>query len=92
VSAVEEDEEDMLVSKTLGEDFVGSVRIGLAWCRDSYRWMKPVAIRLHPLDQYLEATKWPYGWPPLVVDEKTPRQTAVIELADPDRAEQLTLL
>ena len=82
----------MLVSKTLGEDFVGSVNFGLAWCRSEYRWMKPVAIRLHPLDQYLDAAKWPYGWPQLVLDPKTPRQTAVIELVDPDKAEQLTLL
>lgn len=72
----------MLISKPLGEDFNGSVKFGLAWCRENYRWLTPVAIRLHPLDQYLDASKWPTYWPPLVVDEKTPRQTAVIELAD----------
>ena len=81
-----------MISKTLGEDFHGSVQFGLAWCKGTYGWMKPVAIHLHPLDQFYSAEKWPYGWPPLVVDEKTPRHTAVIELADPEKAEQLALL
>ena len=84
----------MLVSKTLGEDFYGSVKVGLAFAKDEarVRRMEVKAIRLHPLDQTVSVEKWPYGWPPLVVDEKTPRRTALFELTDPDRVEQLTLL
>lgn len=84
----------MLVTKKLGEDFYGSVRIGLAFAKEEarVRRMEVTAIRLHPLDQTVSAEKWPYGWPPLEVDEKTPRRVALFELVDTDEAVQLTLL
>jgi len=70
------------------------VKFGLLVAKEEARVlrMEVKAIRLHPLDQTLSAEKWPYGWPPLVVDEKTPRRTALFELTDPDRVEQLALL
>lgn len=78
--------------KPLGEDFTGSVSLGMVFALAAHPGYKVVAIRLHPLDQYLDEAKWPYGWPPLVVDEKTPRHVAVYDLVHPDKPEQLTLL
>ena len=78
--------------KKIGEDFKGSVELGMVFALAAHPGWKVKVIRLHPLDQTLSEEKWPYGWPPLVVDDKTPRHFAVFDLVHKDKPEQLTLI
>ncbi len=77
-------------AKSLGEDFTGSIKVGMAFAKMENPGYEPIEIRLHPLDRYL--SKYPYGWPPVVLDDATPRHMTVIILGKKGEARQPPLL